>query len=45
MHQPANPPGAFDVTHRMVLGLALPMTFGFLTARHLMATAPATADA
>ncbi|MBL0371851.1 MATE family efflux transporter [Rhizobium sp. KVB221] len=23
--------GAFEVTHRMVLGLALPMTFGFLT--------------
>ena len=27
----AKPAGAFEVTHRMVLGLALPMTFGFLT--------------
>jgi putative MATE family efflux protein len=27
----ARPEGGFEVTHRMVLGLALPMTFGFLT--------------
>lgn len=27
----AHPAQQFDVTHRMVLGLALPMTFGFLT--------------
>jgi putative MATE family efflux protein len=31
MEQAAQPSGAFEVTHRMVLGLALPMTFGFLT--------------
>jgi len=31
MERAAQPSGAFEVTHRMVLGLALPMTFGFLT--------------
>jgi multidrug resistance protein, MATE family len=31
MQPEARPAGAFDVTHRMVLGLALPMTLGFLT--------------
>jgi MATE family multidrug resistance protein len=31
MQHEARPAGAFEVTHRMVLGLALPMTFGFLT--------------
>src|SRR5262249_9791343 len=44
MMQPsANPPGAFDVTHRMVLGLALPMTFGFLTIPLLGITSTAVA--
>jgi MATE family multidrug resistance protein len=35
--------GAFDVTHRMVLGLALPMTLGFLTIPLLGITATAVA--
>ncbi|MDB5522912.1 MAG: family efflux transporter [Rhizobium sp.] len=35
--------GAFDVTHRMVLGLALPMTFGFLTIPLLGVTGTAVA--
>jgi putative MATE family efflux protein len=43
MHQPADPPGAFSVTHRLVLGLALPMTFGFLTIPLLGVTSTAVA--
>lgn len=43
MEQPARPSGAFDVTHRMVLGLALPMTFGFLTIPLLGITSTAVA--
>ena len=35
--------GAFEVTHRMVLGLALPMTFGFLTIPLLGITSTAVA--
>jgi putative MATE family efflux protein len=35
--------GAFEVTHRMVLGLALPMTFGFLTIPLLGFTSTAVA--
>ena len=31
MQPETRPPGAFDVTHRMVLAIALPMTIGFLT--------------
>ena len=31
MTEPARSETGFEVTHRMVLGLALPMTFGFLT--------------
>jgi putative MATE family efflux protein len=43
MSSPARPAGAFDVTHRMVLGLALPMTFGFLTIPLLGLTSTAVA--
>ena len=31
MSTAARSEGSFEVTHRLVLGLALPMTFGFLT--------------
>jgi len=43
MQPAARPAGAFDVTHRMVLGLALPMTFGFLTIPLLGLTSTAVA--
>ena len=43
MEQHGRPSQGFEVTHLMVLGLALPMTFGFLTIPLLGITSTAVA--